>query len=125
MEFHVHTYASQLVIGVISTQNPIGQIDQLVMYSLRLSNFVERNYTIMERKALAMVNALHKSRHYLLGNIFTSYVDHINLVSLVNKPQVFDRLVKWLLLFLEYDFKIDYKLSRSQLMANVLSWLPN
>jgi len=72
-----------------------------------------------------MVYALHKSRHYMLGNIFTSYVDHIALISLINKLQVFDRLVKWLLLFLEYDFKIDYKLSRSQLMANVLSWLPN
>jgi len=37
------------------------------------------------------------------------------LVYLVNKPQVFGRITKWLLLFLEYDFKIVYKPGRSHL----------
>ncbi len=44
---------------------------------------------------------------------------------LVNKPQFFGRIVKWLLLFLECDFKIVYKLGRSHLMANTLNRLPN
>jgi hypothetical protein len=47
------------------------------------------------------------------------------LVYLVNKPQVFGKIAKWLLLFLEYDFKIVYKLGRSHLMTDVLSRLPN
>jgi hypothetical protein len=34
-------------------------------------------------------------------------------------------LAKWLLLFLEYDFKIVYKPSRSHLMVDALSRLPN
>jgi hypothetical protein len=42
LEFHVHTDASQLPIGAILTQNPTCKIDQLVMYSLKLFNFVER-----------------------------------------------------------------------------------
>jgi hypothetical protein len=32
---------------------------------------------------------------------------------------------KWLLIFLEYDFKIMYKHGRSHLMENALNWLPN
>ncbi len=56
-----------------------------------------------------MVYAIHKFRHYLLGNMFTFFVDHMALVYLVNKPQVSGRLIKWLLLILEYDFKIVYK----------------
>jgi hypothetical protein len=44
---------------------------------------------------------------------------------LVNEPQVYSIIAKWLLLFLEYDFKIVYKLGRSHLMANALSRLPN
>jgi hypothetical protein len=44
---------------------------------------------------------------------------------LVNKPQVLGKIAKWLLLFLEYDFKIVYKPSRSHLMADALSRLPN
>jgi hypothetical protein len=48
-----------------------------------------------------MVFALHKFRHYLLGNKFVFYVDHMALVYLVNKPQVLGITTKWLLLFLE------------------------
>jgi hypothetical protein len=33
-----------------------------------------------------MVFALHKFKHYLLGNKFVFYVDHITLVYLVKKP---------------------------------------
>jgi len=95
------------------------------MYSSRLFNFVDRNYTITKRKALAMVYALHKFMHYFLGNKFTFYVDHMALVYLVNKPHVYSRLIIWLLLFLEYDFKIIYKPNKSHLMANALSGLPN
>jgi hypothetical protein len=47
------------------------------------------------------------------------------LMYLVNKPQVLGKIAKWLLLFLEYDFKIVYKPSRSHLMADALSRLPN
>jgi hypothetical protein len=72
-----------------------------------------------------MVYALQKFRHYLLGNRFTFYVNHMALMYLVNKPQIFCRLVRWLLLFLEYDFKIVYKFGRSHLMADALSRLPD
>jgi hypothetical protein len=72
-----------------------------------------------------MVDALHKFKQYLLGNHFSFYVDHMALVYLVNKPQVFGRIITWLLLFLEYDFKIVYKPGRFHLMIDVLSRLPN
>jgi hypothetical protein len=68
------------------------------MSSSKLFNFVEKNYTTIKREALLMVYALHKFKHYLLGNMFTFYVDHMTLVYLVNKPHVFCRLTKWLLL---------------------------
>jgi len=95
------------------------------MYSSRLLDFIKKDYSITKREALAMVYALHKFRHYLLGNKFTFYVDHMALVYLVNKPQFFGRLAKWLLLFLEYNFKILYKHSSSHLVVNALSRLPN
>ncbi len=83
------------------------------MYTSRLLNLVEWNYIIIEREALVMVYAVHKFKHYLLGNWFIFYVDHMVIVYLVNKPQVFGKIVRWLSLFLEYDFKIVYKPSRS------------
>jgi hypothetical protein len=66
------------------------------MYSSRLLNYVERNYSTTHRKALTMVYALHKFRHYLLSNRFTFFEDHMALVYLVNKPQISSKLTKWL-----------------------------
>jgi len=70
-----------------------------------------------------MVYALHKFRHFLLENKFVFYVDHMALVYLVNKPQVSGTTPRWLLLFLEYDFIIVYKLGRSHVVDDVLSRL--
>ncbi len=95
------------------------------MYASRLLNSIERNYTIIERGTLAMVYALHKFKNYLLGNQLVFFIDHMALVYLVNKPQIFNIIVRWLLLFLEYDFKIFYKPSRSHLMVDAFSRLPN
>jgi hypothetical protein len=68
-----------------------------------------------------MVYALHKLKHYLLGNRFVFYVDHMALVHLVNKPYISSKLVRWLLLFLEYDFQIVYNLGKSHLIVDALS----
>jgi hypothetical protein len=95
------------------------------MYSSKVLNFAKRNYITTKREALDMVYALHKFKHYLLSNMFTFFVDHMALIYLINKPQVSGRLTKWLLLFMEYNFKIVYKPSRSHLVANALSRLPN
>jgi hypothetical protein len=46
----------------------MGKFDQQVMYAFILLNSIERNYTTTEREALAMIYALHKFKHYLLGN---------------------------------------------------------
>jgi len=48
----------------------IGKSDQSVVYVSRFLNKVEQNYGTTEREALAMVFALPKFRHYLLGNKF-------------------------------------------------------
>jgi hypothetical protein len=56
-----------------------------------------------------MVHALHKFQHSLLGNKFVSYVYHMVLMYFVHKPHVSKRIVKWFLLFLNYDSKVLYK----------------
>jgi hypothetical protein len=93
------------------------------VYAYRFLNNIEQNYNITKIKALVMVFVLHKFRHYLLGNKFVFYVDHMALVYLVNKPQVLGKTTKWLLLFLEYDFTIVCKLSKIHVVANAFSRL--
>jgi len=91
------------------------------VYAFRFLNRIEQNYNTKEREVLAMVFVLHKFRHYLLRNKFVFYVYHMALVYLVNKPQILGRIVKWLLLFLEYDFIIMYKPSGTHVVTYALS----
>ncbi len=72
-----------------------------------------------------MVFSLPKFRHYLLGNKFVFYINHMALVYLVNKPHVSRKITRWLLLFLEYDFIVMYKLGRTHVNADALSRLPD
>jgi hypothetical protein len=46
------------------------------------------------------------------------------LVYLVNKPQVLGRITKWLLLFLKYDFTIEYRLGKTHVVVDALLRLP-
>jgi hypothetical protein len=78
--------------------------DQPIVYVSRLLNKVEQNYNTTHIKALVMVFSLQKFKHYLLGNKFIFYVDHMALDYLVNKPQVSNKITIWLILFLKYDF---------------------
>jgi hypothetical protein len=48
LEFHVHIDAFQLIVGAILAQNPTCKINQHIMYSSRLFDFIERNYTIIK-----------------------------------------------------------------------------
>jgi hypothetical protein len=68
-------------------QNPIRKCNQPTTYTSWLLNNVKKNYTTIEREALAMVYALHKYCHYLFGNKFIFYVDHMALLYLVKKPK--------------------------------------
>ena len=102
-------------------QNPTDKIDQPIAYASRLLSKAEKNYTTTEKEALAMVYAVNKFCHYLLGNRFIFYVDHLALQYLVNKPQVSGRLAQWLLLFLEFDFKVIYKPRKIHSVADALS----
>jgi hypothetical protein len=125
VEFHVHTNASLLVEGAMLSQNVTRKNDQLVMYVYRLLNRIKYNYSTTKRKDLAMVFSLHKFKHYILGNKFVFYVYHMTMVYLVNKPKVLGITVRWLLLFLEYDFIIMYKPCRTNVVAYALSRLLN
>ena len=68
-----------------------------------------------------MVYAVNKFRHYLLGNRFIFYVDHLALQYSVNKSYVSGRLARWLILFLEFDFKVIYKPGKIHGVADALS----
>jgi hypothetical protein len=111
-EFHVHVDASSIAFGVVLAQPEVGDIDHPLAFASRKLSTTEINYTTTEREGLAMVYALQKFRHYLLGGYFKMFIDHSTLKYLVNKPVLGGRICRWILLFQEYDFKIMVKPGR-------------
>jgi hypothetical protein len=74
-------------------------LDQSIAFVRKKLSDSEQNYNMIEREGLAMVYALKKFRHYLLGKHFKMFTDHIALKYLVNKPVLGGRICQWLLLF--------------------------
>ena len=81
---------------------------RITFVSRRLSK-AEKNYSTTERKGLAMVYALQKYRHYLLGGHFKMYTNHSVLKYLLNKLVLRGIICRWILLFQEYDFEVIVK----------------
>ena len=77
-EFHIHVDASSIA------QPSEGDLDHPITFASRKLSFAERNYTTTEREGLAMVYALQKFRHYLLGGHFKMFTDYSALQYLVN-----------------------------------------
>ena len=109
---HVHVDASSIALGIILAQHGEGGIDHLIAFASKKLSSAERNYTTIEREGLAMVYALQKFRHYLLGSHFKMFTDHSTLKYLVNKTVLGGKICRWLLLFQEYDFEVIVKLGR-------------
>jgi hypothetical protein len=111
-EFHVHVDASSIALGVVLAQPGARDIDHLLSFASRKLSTAEINYTTTEREGLAMVYALQKFHHYLLGGHFNMFTNQFVLKYLVNKPVLGGRICRRLMLFQEYDFEIVVKLGR-------------
>lgn len=111
LPFHVHVDASSIALGIILAQPGEG-LDHPIAFASRKLSSADHNYTTTEREGLAMVYALQKFKHYMLGAHFKMYTNHSALKYLVNKPVLGGRICKWLLLFQEYDFEIIVKPGR-------------
>jgi hypothetical protein len=108
----VHVDASSIALGIVLAQPGTRDIDHPLAFASRKLSTTEINYTTTKREGLAMVYALQKFRHYLLGGHFKMFTNHSTLKYLVNNPVLGGRICRWILLFQEYDFEILVKPGR-------------
>jgi hypothetical protein len=107
--FHVHVDESAIELGAILAQPRAGDLDHPIAFASKNLSELEHNYNTTEREGLAMVYALQKFRHYLLGKCFKMFTNHSALKYLVNKPVLRGRICRWLLLFQEFDIEVIVK----------------
>ncbi|GJS10627.1 reverse transcriptase domain-containing protein [Tanacetum coccineum] len=85
----------------------------------------ESNYTTTEKEMLAVVYAFEKFRSYLIMNKSVVYTDHSALKYLFNKKDAKARLLRWVLLLQEFDFKVIDTKGAENYAADHLSRLEN
>ena len=120
--FHVVCGASDFAIGCALMQYDKDGAERVVCYQSRQLQPAERNNSVHDKEPLAMKYAWSKFRVYLLGDRpFIVYTDHASLRTAVHSPHLSQRMARWLSFFAEYNFSVEYKPGRLNVVADALS----
>ncbi|GJV17330.1 reverse transcriptase domain-containing protein [Tanacetum coccineum] len=122
--FEIMCDASDYAIGAVLGQR-IEKHFRPIHYASKTMTEAETNYTTTEKEMLAVVYAFEKFRSYLIMNKSIVYTDHSALKYLFNKKDAKARLLRWVLLLQEFDFKVIDTKGAENYAADHLSRLEN
>ncbi|KIH57143.1 integrase core domain protein [Ancylostoma duodenale] len=124
--YQIHTDASmKAVAGTLLQENPeTGEIHPIAFTS-RCLNKHEKNYSVIELEALAIVYSLVQFRPYVFGAKIQIVTDHSPLCSLFHRSDLSGRLAKYQVAIMGYDAIIQYRPGKQNAVSDALSRYPN
>nr|GEX43274.1 reverse transcriptase domain-containing protein [Tanacetum cinerariifolium] len=122
--FELMCNASDYAVGDVLGQR-IEKHFRPIHYASKTMNQAEANYTTTEKEMIAVVYAFKKFRPYLIMNKSIVYTDHSALKYLFAKKDAKARLLRWILLLHEFDFKVINTRGAENYAADHLSRLEN
>ena len=81
----------------------------------------ELNYPTHDLELAAVVHALVRWRHFLLGHRFELHSDHQSLQYIFTQPNLNARQRRWMEFLCEYDFDVHYIKGKENVVADSLS----
>jgi hypothetical protein len=102
-DFIVCTNSCKEGLGGVLSQN-----GYVVCYESRKLKEHERNYATHDLYLGAIVHALKKWRHYLMGKMFEMRKYHNGMKYLFDHPTLSARHSRWLEFLIQYDFDIKH-----------------
>nr|GEZ43609.1 reverse transcriptase domain-containing protein [Tanacetum cinerariifolium] len=122
--FELMCDASDYAIGSVLGQR-IEKHFRPIHYASKIMNQAESNYTTTEKEMLAVVYAFEKFRSYIIMNKSIIYTDQSALKYLFVKKDAKARLLRWIMLLQEFDFKVIDTRGAENYAADHLSRLEN
>nr|GEV95256.1 hypothetical protein [Tanacetum cinerariifolium] len=116
--------ASDFAVGAVLGQR-IEKHFRPIHYASKMMTEAESNQTTTEKEMLAVVYAFEKFRSYLIMNKSIVYTDHSAVKYLFAKKDAKARLLRWILLLQEFDFKVVDTKGAENYAADHLSRLEN
>nr|GEW49444.1 DNA-directed DNA polymerase [Tanacetum cinerariifolium] len=124
LSFELMCDASDFAIGAVLGQRHEKHF-RPIHYARKTMTDAESNYTMMEKEMLAVVYAFEKFWSCLIMNKSIVHTDHSALKYLFAKKDAKARLLWWVLLLQEFDFKVLDTKGAENLAADHLSRLEN
>nr|GEZ86233.1 reverse transcriptase domain-containing protein [Tanacetum cinerariifolium] len=122
--FELMCDASDYAVGAVLGQR-VEKHFRPIHYANKTMTQAKTNYTTTEKEMLAVVYAFEKFRSYLIMNKSIVYTDHSTLKYLFAKKDAKARLLCWILLLQEFDFKVIDTKGAENYAADHLSRLEN
>ena len=121
--FVLHVDASvEAISATISQEDRAGEL-RLVTCTSRKLNPAERNYHTHEREMLAIVHAIKKWNHYLLGAKIRAYTDNVALKFWRTAQNLSPRQVRWQAYISMFDVEIAHIPGVTNTAADAISRL--
>nr|GEZ01514.1 reverse transcriptase domain-containing protein [Tanacetum cinerariifolium] len=116
--------ASDYAVGAVLGQR-VEKHFRPIHYASKTMNQAKTNYMTTEKEMLVVVYAFEKFHSYLIMNKSIVYIDHSALKYLFSKKAAKARLLRWILLLQEFDFKVIDTKGVENYAADHLSHLEN
>ncbi|KAE8901553.1 hypothetical protein PF003_g14374 [Phytophthora fragariae] len=124
--FSVVCDASDFAIGCALLQVDGEGRERVVSFQSRQLKAAEKNYPVHDKELLAIKYALVKFQVHLLGQKpFVIYTDHASLRKATSTPHLSQRMARWLSFFAEYNFTVENKSGKQNILADALSRRPD
>ncbi|MEG0578157.1 MAG: RNase H-like domain-containing protein, partial [Bacilli bacterium] len=116
-QFVIETDASDYAIGAVLSQ----ENKTIIMFSAKLSGS-ELNYTTVEKETFAIIKAIEHFKSIIFNSSIMIKTDNANLIF---KGELTKRIQRWKYQLEEFDYKLEYKRGKENVLADSLSRLFN